>query len=234
MGTLDARTLLLLPLIAAGRTIGLVELFWVAAAKTFTPDELDVYRTVANQAGAVLENVRLLEQLRQAADIDQFTGVHNHRYLQERLGQEVARSTRSRSRLSVLMVDLDGQAINDEHGHGVVDQVLRSVAARLKLAVRETDIVARYGGDEFVVLMPDTSEEQARHVARRLVAGIRGRAFELGEGSSSQLGASVGLAVFPDDGRSPQALLAAADGAMYGVKGRGGSDVRRAVRSGAR
>ncbi|MBA2570554.1 MAG: GAF domain-containing protein, partial [Chloroflexi bacterium] len=83
MGTLDARTLLLLPLIAAGCTIGLVELLWVAAAKTFTPDELDVYRTMANQAGAVLENVRLLEQLRQAADIDQLTGVHNHRYLQE-------------------------------------------------------------------------------------------------------------------------------------------------------
>lgn len=232
MRELGARTLLLLPLMAAGRTTGLVELFWVRAGRSFDSDELDVYRIMANQAGAVLENVRLLEQLRQAADVDQLTGLNNHRYLQDRLQQEAARSGRSSSPFSVLMVDLDAfKAINDSHGHADGDRVLRGVAACLKLAVRDTDVVARYGGDEFVVLMPDTREDQAQAVAKRVVAGVRDAAHELGDGTIVHIGCSAGLAVYPEDGQTPAALLVAADAAMYTVKRAGGSNVRRVVRS---
>ncbi len=228
MSELGAQTLLLVPLMAAGRTIGLVELFHVRTPRFFTADDLSVYRTMANQAGAVLDNVRLLDQLRQAADVDQLTGVNNHRYLQERLKQEAARSARSHVPFSILMVDLDGfKGINDKHGHADGDRVLRTVASGLKLAVRGHDIVARYGGDEFVVFMPDTSEDQARVVAKRVVAGVRARKHELSDGTIAQISASAGLAVFPVDGRTPAVLLHAADAAMYAVKRQGGSNVGR-------
>jgi diguanylate cyclase (GGDEF)-like protein len=229
---LGARTLLLMPLVAGGRTIGLVRLFAINGQRVFGPDELGVYRTMANHAGAVLENVRLLERLRQAADVDQLTGVNNHRYLQERLKQEAARSTRSRSPFSLLMVDLDGfKGINDRHGHADGDRVLRAVAASLKLAVRTTDVVARYGGDEFVVFMPDTTEAQARTVAKRVVASVRDHQHELSDGTKARISASAGLAVYPSDGRSPTALLKAADAAMYAVKRAGGSNVGRVDRA---
>ncbi len=223
----DAACVLLLPLTVAGRVVGVAEL---ACAKVQKPsaDEVELYAAMANHAAAALENARLMAALRTAADIDQVTGVTNHRYLQERLKQEVARSGRTGASLSVLMIDLDGfKLINDRHGHADGDRVLRNVAAMLKQTVRTNDVVARYGGDEFVILMPDTQEDAARHVADRVVKGIRGYAHPLSDGTEGRVSCSVGLAVHPTDGRTAAALLRAADAAMYGVKRAGGSRVGR-------
>jgi len=223
-----AVSVLLLPLTVAGRIVGVAE--FASAARVAAPglDELELYSAMANHAAAALENARLLAQLRQAADVDQVTGLNNHRYLQERLKQEVARASRTGAPLSVLMIDLDGfKLINDRHGHADGDRVLRDVAAMLKLTVRTNDVVARYGGDEFVILMPDTDEEAARLVADRVVKGIRGQVHALYEGAEGRVSCSVGMAVHPIDGRTAAALLKAADAAMYGVKRAGGSRVGR-------
>jgi diguanylate cyclase (GGDEF)-like protein len=231
MRAVGARTLMMLPLNPGNRPFGLVELYMLGQPREFSEYEMNVYRTMANQAGAVLENAHLLEQLRRAADVDQVTGVNNHRYLQERLKQEVARAARNRGHLSVLMVDLDGfKPINDKHGHTDGDRVLRNIAASLKAAVRESDVVARYGGDEFVVLMPDTDERQARNVARRVVSEVRGRRHEMSDGSHVRVGGSAGLAVYPTDARTVDGLLRTADAAMYTVKRAGGGAVRRGGR----
>ena len=217
---------LLLPLTAAGRSIGLLELYLASDERTFTEQEITVYRSMAGQAAVALQNVQLLGRLRAAADVDQVTGVNNHRYLQERLTQEVARSARSRSPLSVLMIDLDGfKAINDVHGHSDGDRVLRNVAAGLRLAVRANDIVARYGGDEFVVLMPDTDLAAARLVAERVVTGVRSQRHQLADGTEGSVACSAGLALYPDDGRTATKLLRTADAAMYRVKRAGGDSV---------
>ena len=232
MESLGAHTLLMLPLNAGGRTIGLASLYATSAARDFSEYEMNVYRTMANQAAAVLENARLVGQLRTAADIDQVTGANNHRHLQERLKQEVARASRTHSPVALLMIDLDGfKAINDVHGHGDGDRVLHNVAAGLKLAVRTNDVVARYGGDEFVVLMPDTDEAAGRVVAERVVAGVRNQRHQLSDGSEGRVSCSAGLAIYPDDGRTAAMLLKMADAAMYSVKRAGGSAVRRGVRA---
>ncbi len=223
-----ASTLVLLPLNAGGRTIGMVELIALHEARNPNPAEMQACEAMASLAAAGLEKVRVLERLRSAADVDLVTGVHNHRYLQERLRQEVARSARSHAPLAVLMLDLDKfKPINDRHGHSDGDRVLHNVATTIRAQVRTIDIVARYGGDEFVVLMPDTSESSAEQVARRVVAGVSHQRHALSDGSNVTVGISAGLAVYPSDGRNSAQLLHAADAAMYSAKRDGGRQVER-------
>jgi diguanylate cyclase (GGDEF)-like protein len=223
-----AHSLILLPLNAGGRTIGLIELVARSEPRNPGPAEMQACEAMSSLAAAGLEKVRVLEQLRNAADMDLVTGVHNHRYLQERLRQEIARSARSHSPLAVLMLDLDKfKPINDRHGHADGDRVLHNIAATIKAHVRTSDIVARYGGDEFVVLMPDTDEESADQVARRVVKGVLKQHHELSDRSRVTVGVSAGLSVYPSDGRTSAQLLQAADAAMYAAKREGGRQVER-------
>jgi diguanylate cyclase (GGDEF)-like protein len=221
------RTVLLLPLTAGGRTIGLVELIALAQPRDINESQLDALEAMASLTATGLERVRLVEQLRSAADIDLVTGVHNHRYLQDRLRQEVARAARHHSQLAVLMMDLDRfKQVNDRYGHADGDGVLRSIGATIMAELRTTDVVARYGGDEFVVIMPDTTVEQAESVAHRVVRAIIDRRHVVADGAHVSVGVSAGLAIYPADGRTSAELLNVADAAMYGVK-RGGREVER-------
>jgi diguanylate cyclase (GGDEF)-like protein len=223
-----AQTLILLPLTAGGKTIGLIELVSATRPRSLSEAELHACEAMASLAATGLEKVRLMEQLRSAADMDLVTGVHNHRYLQDRLRQEVARSARSHAPLALLMLDLDKfKPINDQYGHADGDRVLHSIGATIKAAVRTNDIVARYGGDEFVVLMPDTSVEHAELVARRVVSSILQRRHELSDGNHVSVGVSAGLAFYPEDGRTSAQLLAGADTAMYAAKRNGGRQIER-------
>jgi len=225
---LGGRTLICLPLNAGGRTIGILELISFAAPRHLDEGEMQAVEAMASLAANGLEKVRLLEQLRSAADMDLVTGVHNHRYLQERLRQEVARSARSHSPFGVMMLDLDKfKPVNDRHGHADGDRVLHSIGATIKAHVRMSDVVARYGGDEFVVLMPDTPPEHADQVARRVVSGIIQRRHQMSDGSEVKVGVSAGLALYPTDGRTSAQILQASDAAMYAAKRSGGHQVER-------
>jgi len=224
---------LLLPLATAGRVTGLVEFICETSGRSFHDGEVALLRTMANQVAAALENARLLRQLRDAAETDLVTGVYSHRHLQDRIRQEAARATRAHSPLSVLMVDLDDfKLVNDKHGHQAGDRVLRAIAGALRAAVRTSDVVARYGGDEFVVVMPDTDVEEAAHVAARAEAAVAGLRHPMADGASVQVTCSVGLALHPRDGRSGRELLRAADAQMYARKrARGGARERNAGRT---
>ncbi|CAN5614413.1 hypothetical protein BH23CHL7_BH23CHL7_07780 [soil metagenome] len=212
-------TMLVLPKVVRGRTTGLIELYSRAEGRPIGSSEMQALLTMAASVASNLDNARLLSQLQLAADVDPLTGVNNHRYLQERLRQEAARAARSRSSLCVLMLDLDNfKPVNDRFGHAEGDRLLRSVATAIRHQVRTNDIVARYGGDEFVVIMPDTPEARAREVAQRVVSGILATGHRLSNGDSVSIGASAGLAVYPDDGRTAASLLQAADARMYEAK----------------
>lgn len=160
------------------------------------------------------------ERIHRLAHYDTLTGLANRSLLHERVTQAIARARRGGGKLAVLCLDLDGfKAVNDLHGHGAGDCLLCEVAARLGRDVRETDTVARLGGDEFVVLQTeDVGSCTARALAERLVEAL-GKPYDIGTGQAqAAVTASVGVALFPDDGEEPEILLHNADTALYRAK----------------
>ena len=152
---------------------------------------------------------------------DPLTGLPNRNLLTDRLAKLLASSQRNRRRFAVVMIDLDGfKRINDTLGHEAGDTVLREIATRLIACLRSVDTVARVGGDEFVLLLEEVEPGSCIAVCTRVAAEIS-NAIAVGDGEV-QVGSSIGVAVFPDDGATPQALLRDADAAMYAVKATGG------------
>ena len=157
-------------------------------------------------------DVGLVATDRAEARTDPLTGAYNRRFLEEFLSREMARSRRAGQPLSVLMLDLDGfKAFNDRHGHLEGDRVLGAVAVALRNAVRTTDVVARYGGDEFVVVLPNTPGEAARRVARELTRAV-----------PPPVELSVGIGCLGEGTQTPRQLFAIADAALMHAKQAGG------------
>ena len=212
------RSLVMLPLIAKGQSIGLVELISKTTVAV-DADRLAFATTMANEAAMALENARLYEEARALADRDPLTGFYNHRFLHERFGEEVVRAQRSRQPLSVLMLDVDDfKLVNDTFGHLFGDQVLAWTAEVIKKTLRTSDIAARYGGDEFAILLPDTTADAAGKTAQRIRNAFAEGSFDGGLRRPVAVSIAVGAATFPQDGRSATELISVADAALYREK----------------
>ena len=223
------RMVAMLPLVAKGQAIGLVELFSKSVVR-WDDDRLALARTMANEAAMALENARLYEDARKLADRDPLTGFYNHRFLHERLGEEVIRAQRGRQPLSVLMLDLDDfKLVNDTFGHLFGDRVLTWTAELIRSTLRGSDIPARYGGDEFAIILPETDGDDARRAAERILEAFRDRSFVGEQRGPVPIASSIGVATFPADGRTGTDLIAAADRALYQVKREGGHDAAAAA-----
>jgi len=174
----------------------------------------------------ITQRKRAQEQILHLANHDPLTGLTNRALGRDRLMLALARARRNGSRAAVLFIDLDGfKAINDSLGHAMGDALLAELARRLSAGVRESDTVARYGGDEFLFVLFDIADDHAaERVAEMLLATVS-RPLSL-QGREISVGASIGIAVFPDHGDSPEDLLSAADGAMYTAKQSGRNSYR--------
>ena len=167
------------------------------------------------------DKIRKLQvSLEQMVVSDPLTGLHNRRYLMDRITQEMQRADRHGEQLAFAMIDLDGfKPINDQFGHVVGDKVLRAVGNAIARCVRVSDVAARYGGDEFAIILPQTPPEGAMRVVERILRTISELQLQDDKGVSCKVTASLGLAYYPaDDLETPEDLVHSADGALYGAK----------------
>lgn len=216
----SGRRVVAVPLIGNGRVFGVLEAVREGAKqRAFSrSDESLLYALALPVASALANSVRIAEAER-LSQTDDLTKLHNARYLRQYLTNEIKRARRYNSSVAAIFLDLDNfKRINDIHGHLVGSHVLMEMAAVILASVRDTDAVARYGGDEFVVILPETNMEQAERVASRLREKTERHEFTGGRRLKLKLTASFGIAAFPDHAQSPQQLVASADTAMYEAK----------------
>ena len=218
------------PLICRGQTIG--ALVGVDRMPSPRPPALTVGTRVVIEdllepAAVALDNACRVQRAEELSVTDDLTQLYNSRYLTQALRREAKRRVRSQQPLSLLFVDIDGfKAVNDRHGHLNGSRALVEVARIVRECSRETDVAARYGGDEFAIVLPDTGAAGAMAVARRVCKRIRAHVFLQTEGIDFRLTASTGAATLPDTAATVEELIQAADDAMYQVKAEGKDGIR--------
>ncbi len=217
------RSMICIPLISRGRPIGSLELNSGEgeSESRFGERELELVRMLMEPAAITIENAFLFQRLQELSVTDDLTRLYNSRYLNTFLGREIKRAKRYRQSVSIIFLDLDGfKTINDTHGHLAGSRALAEVGRLLRDEVRETDIVSRYGGDEFTIVMPQTGPKEARVLAERLRTGLAEHVLLASMGLAVQITASFGIASFPEHGGNREELISQADQAMYRVKER--------------
>ncbi|MGA3212329.1 MAG: diguanylate cyclase [Terriglobales bacterium] len=214
-GLAEARSELCLPLVSFGQSLGVLTLS-SAHLRAFTQADLAPLEPVADICAVAIQNAMYLDRVRQLAYRDGLTGIFNRRFFEMRVLEELERARRHRLELSVIMIDVDGfKLLNDELGHLLGDEALRQITTVFSQQVRKADVVCRYGGDEFAILLPETSGKNACVTAEKLRAAVAAWTFP---GVPSPLTISAGIACFPEHGNSRDELIEAADKALYGAK----------------
>ncbi|MBI5545636.1 MAG: diguanylate cyclase [Deltaproteobacteria bacterium] len=216
-----------MPLTAQGESLGLVTFRWHPEDGAAKDPAGAVFRVklaaaFAEQVGLALTNLHLKQMLRVQAIHDPLTGLHNRRFLEEAFHRELLRAARRKSPVGVLMLDLDHfKEFTDAHGHAAGDSLLRAFAVQLRSDIRAEDIACRYGGEEFAVLLPDATLGQALTRAEQIREGVRKIVVDFQGKRLAGVTVSIGVAGLPEHGLSPDALLRAADAALYVAKAEG-------------
>jgi len=225
------RSILCAPLISRGRIIGAVELINKRRGR-FNNEDLQMVNTLVEPGAIAIENAILYQKSAELTVTDDLTKLFNSRYLNVHLRREIKRSRRYGVPVSLIFLDLDGfKQVNDNHGHLSGSRALYEVGQILSETVREIDVVSRYGGDEFTIILPQTGATGAMIIAERIRASIQERVFLSDLGLNVRLTASFGVSTFPDHGQSREDLIQRADQAMYLVKDRGKNGVALAVQT---
>jgi diguanylate cyclase (GGDEF)-like protein len=214
----EHEALITVPLIAREAVKGVLSIYRLGEDARFDEEEFELAKRFGDAAALALDNAQTRERLELQAQTDSLTGLYNHRYFHEALRAESTRASRSRSSVSLLMLDIDDfKKVNDVYGHGIGDQVLRELGDQLRASVRGSDVVCRLGGEEFGVIMGGCSARDAIGLARRLTACLD----ELDFGPPGKITISIGVAEGPASASNPRELIACAEAAMMTAKARG-------------
>ncbi len=217
-GPTTVQSIVAVPMNVAGRTIGAIST-QSYEANAYNERHLKLLSAIAEQSAVAVQNAKLYERAKELAENDALTGLAHQRSVQERLAYELKRARRANARLALLMMDIDKfKAFNDTYGHPVGDRVLKEVASVLRRVARETDVVGRYGGDEFCAILPDTDRDAAWKFVERLTAEISREPFQIDERQSIPIRLSIGVAVYPDECEGRDDLVGVADAALYAAK----------------
>lgn len=214
------RSILCVPLMSKEKILGVIELINKVDRSSFDRHDLELVSTLAGYGAIAIENARLYEKAEELAITDDTTQIPNMRYFHHILNREVVRAKRRNSPLSLLFIDLDKfKHVNDTYGHLHGSRLLQEMAHLLKGNLRGVDLVARYGGDEFVALLPDTPHATAFSLAERLRGLVEAYAYYADPGTPIKVTCSIGVASFPDQAKTKEDLVRFADQAMYRAKG---------------
>lgn len=222
---LKLEQMLLQTLYAHGKTLGLVIAGNTKRKKNLTPEEVSRFSTIVNQAGIALENAQFYEKIQELTLHDELTGAYNYRYFYPKLREETRLASRYRQPLSLAIIDLDDfKRYNDTNGHLAGDTALKQVAQILISRLRKTDVVVRYGGEEFAVILPVTNRLGAKKILEDLRKEIENYPFP-GKESSRKLTISAGISTYPYDAREARELVETADKGVYLAKSKGKNQV---------
>ncbi len=227
------KSVICVPLISKGKILGVIELINKVEEGQFKYEDLIILRTIADYTAIAIENAKYFQKVEELTITDDLTGLYNSRHLYRFVDYEVERAKRYGTNIAMIFFDLDGfKEINDVHGHLCGSKVLVEVARVINSILRKVDMACRYGGDEFVIVLPQTSKEQAFVAAEKLRSMIKEFAFLKEEGINAHLTASFGVASLPEDADDKLELIHLADQAMYSVKNSNKDGVAMAQKSG--
>jgi diguanylate cyclase (GGDEF)-like protein len=224
-GAHSVKSVIALPLRGRTGTQGVIEIFNPRAEMSdYTIAFLHI---LTDHAAIAIENARDVARIQQLTINDDTTGLYNVRHLYDVLGKELTRAKKQKLPLSIAFLDLDRfKLVNDAHGHLTGSELLAQTGQRLQELSRRQDLCFRYGGDEFVIVMPETDARVALELTTTLNRALMETQFRMNDGLKLKLSASVGLASFPDDGAAVHAIIGVADARMYQVKSNGRGQVR--------
>lgn len=223
---------LCVPLVARGRLIGALQALRRvnAGAREFEREEIERVELICRSLASALANAIEYHNATRQTLVDDLTRLYNVRYLYQTLDSEIRRARRYGSSVSVVFMDMDGfKLVNDAYGHRAGSFTLTEVAQVITMSVRESDFVARYGGDEFVLMLPETAARRAVQMAERVRDRIASHRFNGGVGADIYLTASFGVASFPEHAHEAEKLIELADAAMYEAKQLSKNSVRVAA-----
>jgi len=217
--------LAIIPLVSNYHATGLLFLA-SSSSRELDFDFAALLSLVGNHVSHIIEKIKLFQETKRLSITDGLTGLYNSRYFYKHLDIEIARTKRYGSSFSLILLDIDNfKRLNDTYGHQTGDDVLQDLARTLTSHSRETDVVVRYGGEEFIIILPNTAEEEATALAGRILHAVQETKIKISPSENVSITLSGGIATFPQNAASARVLLNAADRALYAAKNAGRNTV---------
>jgi len=206
-------------MISKGRVLGVIELLNDGVRGKFDDGDLQLLYTLADYAAIAIENAKYFQKIQELTITDDVTELNNSRFLYQALDREIKRSRRYRKQFCLIFIDLDYfKNVNDKYGHLAGSHLLKEFGDVLRQTLRDVDIITRYGGDEFVIILPETTPTRGLKAAKRIREALNHHEFHPDRNLTLKITASFGVSTYPQDAESTLDIIRAADQAMYKVK----------------